>query len=139
MCLSIAIDRPNAVLASGCHAGFEWMVIRNHRAYRCGYVKVPPGHPWSGRDYNDIDASVHGGLTFAEPDVSCDRGGPDDGYWVGFDCAHAFDAPDPALLSERPPLLMFGNEVVRDQAYVEAECRSLCEQAQAALPVAELV
>ena len=31
----------------------------------CGYLGLPPCHPWSGLDYDDIDASVHGGLTWA--------------------------------------------------------------------------
>lgn len=45
MCLSIALERPEDVLAAGTHAGHEWQVIHNGSGYRCGYVKVPPGHP----------------------------------------------------------------------------------------------
>lgn len=139
MCLSIAIARPADVLAKGEHAGFEWMVVHNGSGYRCGYVRVPAGHPWHGKGYDDVDADVHGGLTFAEADKPCDAPGPDSAYWFGFDCAHGGDAPDPALPSKRntlPPhlraLLVFPGSVVRDQAYVEAQCRSLCEQAAAA-------
>src|SRR5581483_4397121 len=93
----------------------------------------------------DIEADVHGGLTFGHPDVPCDKGQPDDGYWIGFDCAHAGDAPDPSLpLSpehERAMATIANSplgatarfrDVVRTQEYVEAECRKLCEQAQAA-------
>jgi len=30
-----------------------------------GYVLLPPGHPFHGKDYNNIEAYAHGGLTFA--------------------------------------------------------------------------
>jgi len=29
----------------------------------CGYIGVPKGHPWYGKDYDAIEADVHGGLT----------------------------------------------------------------------------
>jgi hypothetical protein len=32
--------------------------------------------------------------------VPCDKGGPDNGWWLGFDCAHSMDAQDPSLPSE---------------------------------------
>jgi hypothetical protein len=134
MCLSVAIANPKNVLGHGEHSGHEWMVVHNGMGFRCGYVKVLTGHPWYGADYSNINADAHGGLTFAEPDVACDNGGPDNGYWVGFDCAHCDDAADPLLI--RPPnkeckVLSCGE--IRTQEYVESECRSLCEQAAAAL------
>ena len=30
-----------------------------------GYVLIPPGHTFHGKDYDDIEAYAHGGLTFA--------------------------------------------------------------------------
>jgi hypothetical protein len=94
------------------------------------------GHPWHGKGYDDINADVHGGLTFAEPDLPCDKGEPDDAYWLGFDCAHGGDAPDPALRGARSfSLCSLFDAEIRTQQYVEEECRSLCEQAiAAALP-----
>lgn len=147
MCLSVAVSRPNDVLSRGEHAGFEWMVVHSGMGYRCGYVRMPPGHPWHGKDYNDIEAAeAHGGLTFSREDVACDKGGADDGWWVGFDCAHAGDAQDFSLpgnhhemarvltMAAIPPMLQFGEfgDVVRTTEYVESECRSLCEQAATA-------
>lgn len=127
MCLSIKVLEPFRVLAEGTHAGFEWIVVRNDYACRCGYVRLPKGHPWHGKPYDDIGADVHGGLTFAEPDLEYDAPGEDDAWWIGFDCGHASDAPDPSLpgLSMRWSL----SGVVRSQSYAEAECRALCEQA----------
>lgn len=133
MCLSIKINRPEHVLSEGVECGHEWVTVHNGLGYRCGYVKVDPGHPWHGRAYGDIDAAVHGGLTFAEADVLCDKGGPDNGWWVGFDCAHGGDAQDPSLKSDPDPWSVLGGRdgVVRTQGYVDNECRKLCRQAAA--------
>jgi len=133
MCLSIAQARPNAVLTTGKHLGFEWQVIHNGMGFRCGYVKIPLGHPWYKKDYNDIEVDVHGGLTFTESDVLCEKSGPDDGWWIGFDCAHADDKPDPMLPHERDLGGFFRDGVVRTQSYVENECRRVCEQAKNAV------
>jgi hypothetical protein len=162
MCLSIAIERPGDVLNRGEHAGFEWMVIHNGRGYRCGYIKVNPGHPWHGVGYDDVRAAdgdnpaVHGGLTFAEADESCDAGGPDSGWWLGFDCVHWHDEPDPSLprrgyvghidifrqvsnIFEAEGAFPNRNHLgdpsghVWTQTEVEAECRKLCEQAAAVM------
>jgi hypothetical protein len=133
MCLSIAIDRPEDVLAKGEHLGFQWVVVHNGMGYRCGYVRVPLGHPWHGKDYNDLNVEVHGGVSFAEADVPCDAPGTDTDWWIGFDCAHAFDAPDPELTLVLPDQrLSLSIGVVRTQAYAEAECHSLCQQASTA-------
>lgn len=129
MCLSIKVKRPDAVLAEGEHAGFQWAVTHNGSGFRCGYVRVPAGHPWHGQSMGDVPADVHGGITFSEPDMPCTAPGPDDDWWVGFDCAHSFDAPDPALPNAMPRPYSWGVEVIASQYYVEAECRSLCEQA----------
>lgn len=143
MCLSIAIARPHDVLASGVHAGHEWVVTNNGRGYRCGYVKLGPGHPWYGKDdmtiHDEPDGGprVHGGITFAGPDVHCGKGGPDDGWWIGFDCNHYMDAADPSLPqggvlnSISGGMDVCSEYVVRTQEYVESECRGLCEQAAA--------
>lgn len=140
MCLSIAIHRPDDVLAKGEHLGYEWAVIHNRSGYRCGYVRVPDGHPWHGKDYDDIPVDVHGSLTFSEADVPCSNPGPDNAWWVGFDCAHYGDAPDPHLLTKCASIMITGippfpgeNLVVRTQEYVEYECHKLCEQADAAV------
>lgn len=140
MCLSIAVKCPELVLGEGHHLGYEWNIVVGPLAHRCGYVRVPKGHPWHGKDYYSIEASVHGGLTFAEADMPCGKGGADDGYWVGFDCAHCGDRADPALVhltkyKDMPASLMkpfiegFGGDEVRSQEYVQEQCLSLIEQA----------
>lgn len=78
------------------------IMVRNDMGNWCGYVAVEPGHPAHGKDYEDVDVDVHGGLTFS---ASCNETGaiersvchvpepgkPGDVWWLGFDTAHAWD------------------------------------------------
>lgn len=80
------------------------LIVRGPSGALCGYVAVPPGHPYHGRDYEKCDVDVHGSLTYAD---KCAEGGhvchvakpgeSDDVWWLGFDCAHGCDKkPDRA-------------------------------------------
>lgn len=62
-------------------------------AHRCGYIRVPPDHPWYGKEYEDVPASCHGGLTFAEQEPCTHDDGQ--GWWFGFDFHHGGDAAFP--------------------------------------------
>jgi len=131
--LPVLQNRPDDILASGTHRGFDWVVMHNGMGFRCGYVRVPADHPWAAIEWHgssfDAGVRVHGGVTFVESDTYTD------GRWIGFDCGHYGDAPDPNLphrwtASDMP---MFSGDAVRTQGYVEYECRSLCEQAAEAV------
>ena len=118
----------------------------------CGYLGVPKGHPWYGRDYDSIDAEVHGGLTYSEHEIRGGGSNPfvpkealirpyphdtaQDTYWIGFDCAHAGDLMPrtDALL----PLHLQGSGVYRDESYVRQELEHLASQAAAAWQAVQL-
>lgn len=91
------------------HAGLKCAVVQAREGqYRCGYVRVPPTHPAYGHQLNSYHRadsvisdklSVHGGITFSEIEPCSHEDGR--GFWFGFDCAHAGDAPyDPTLKAE---------------------------------------
>lgn len=72
------------------------------RGWGNGYVAVDEDHPWFKVHYDNIDVSVHGGLTFSRFV---------DGYWVvGFDTAHHMDSlaiwPKEAVVKETARLLI---------------------------------
>ena len=99
----------------------DCLIVRGPLGALCGYVGVPPEHPWHGRDYSDTHYNdegeydtevaktapdyiieVHGGLTYADlcqEGVEEDRGvchipldgRPHNVWWFGFDCAHSHD------------------------------------------------
>jgi hypothetical protein len=131
------------------HRGVPCLMVRNMEIGNwCGYAAVPPGHPWHGKDTDEFEdairVEVHWGLTYADACAGdiCHvplPGEPGDVWWLGFDCAHAFDAtPFTAKLRADQG---FGfrsaadaGEVYRDVAYVRAQCEQLADQVIAARP-----
>ena len=90
----------------------------------CGYVALSFNHPYYGKDYNDIDVSVHGGLTFAGTRDGDSRG--KGFWWVGFDCAHFGDySPGIGELLHRE---FREDEHYRNLEYVTNELKSLAFQ-----------
>lgn len=115
----------------------------------CGYVGVSEGHPWFGKNYGDVDADVHGSLTFSgfcqegddEAHTICHAPGPgepDRVWWLGFDCGHAWDIAPAMEARDRErhwePIHMPGTSY-KPVAYVKAECARLAEQAAEAASV----
>lgn len=92
-----------------------------------GYVLLPYNHPFYGVHYDDIDANVHGGLTFSDyfdverfpewvknreigGDITMENYKNFDKYWmIGFDTAHSGDGldtcPKSYVMSEATDLL----------------------------------
>lgn len=116
-------------------AGFVGLLRRSKATGAlCGYVGLPPAHPWHGQEYDAIDVDVHGGLTYAAPcahDVGICHvpapGEPDDLYWLGFDAGHAWDVM-PAFHARNPEWRECDG-TYRDLAYMREQCERLAEQA----------
>jgi hypothetical protein len=141
--------------------GYPCLIVRAQvTGALCGYVAVPPGHPWHGKGYDDVNhvVRVHGGLTYAD---SCEgnpkichvpeAGEPDNVWWLGFDCSHHMDCSPAMRATIRECYENFmpsyaeiagisrdvveeyrrEHEVYRDIEYVKAEVESLVVQAHA--------
>jgi hypothetical protein len=76
----------------GTFEGFDYLILRMPMGHLCGYVAIPPSHPFYQKGYCEIedcyDISVHGGLTFAGPGLEPMQ---KDTWYLGFDCAHCND------------------------------------------------
>jgi hypothetical protein len=123
--------------------GMPCLIVRNGFGALCGYAGVTPGHPLHGCNYDDFDADVHGGLTFAdrcqpttdEAHGVChvpEPGTPHDVWWFGFDCAHLGDVV-PGMISVHERIGFSGRSELdrgeyRDVAYVAHEVTRLAEQ-----------
>lgn len=135
-------------------SGLPCLMVRGPVGALCGYVGVPLGHPWHGRDYDDCGKfdpkpddyepdwwiDVHGGLTFS---AGCSHGSdpsrgichipepgqPDNVWWLGFDCAHSGDYTGMKYEQEWRDRWPRTGDVYRDFAYVQRECASLAAQA----------
>ena len=106
--------------------GYKCRITRHDKfKHLCGYVGIPNNHPSWGKNYNDVDVQVHGGLTFSEAD-------DDDKltWWFGFDCAHAGDISPELLISliDIDRYTPDRTEVYRTWDYVENEVRELVRQ-----------
>ena len=81
-----------------------------------GYITVGADHPWHALTYDEVDADVHGGLTFSN-----------EGRF-GFDCAHLGDVvPKMHALTGKD----FG-ETYKGMGYVVGELIKLAKQAKEA-------
>lgn len=122
------------------HEGFPCIVQRVQGGHLCGYVAVPPGHPWHGVDLSNYPEGiehpeVHGGITYAEKCVGniCHvpkPGESDDVWWLGFDHAHAGDR-SPRDFTEFPGSWLNQTDTYKTIDYVKTGCESLARQALA--------
>jgi len=104
---------------------FPYSIHKHPRlGHLCGYIAVPPAHPWFGKDYDDLDVDVHGGLTYAKDGKETDypHALGTEAWWHGFDCAHSGDI-SPGIGHIYP------GDVYRDRDYVFAEIERLAQQA----------
>ena len=113
--------------------GLECLILAQTLGFRCGYVRLPDGHPLIGHKIGDEEVEaidVHGGVTFLD---DMDHVGLS-GHWIGFDCGHAWDGHDESIMSESirslmgqcPTLLSRGT--AWDTETVAAEVERLAEQ-----------
>ena len=119
------------------HAGFSCFILRNNLGSWCGYVGVPNTHPAYEKDYDDVDVSVHGGLTYANKcqGVIChipEAGMPDDVWWLGFDTCHYNDISPSRYLSSLIGGVVIAREdelgEYRNMDYVINETKQLADQ-----------
>lgn len=146
MCLPV---KPYKIEREWEHLGLKCAVVQAREAqHRCGYVRVPPGHPYYGKPWDETaQLEVHGGITFAVEEPCIEEDGK--GWWFGFDCTHSGDASyDPnvdvaSVTAETQELLRIFFKVTGDpsrvglnqrgdhfwtQAEVERETERLAEQ-----------
>jgi len=62
----------------------------NPHGWGNGYVRICEGHPFYGKEYDEIPVDVHGGLTYSALTVD-DGKFFTKGFWIGFDTAHHSD------------------------------------------------
>lgn len=112
------------------HNGFPCLMVRHASfGHWCGYVGIPPGHPYYEKNYDDVPVEIHGGLTYAS---QCNGhvchvampGEPEHVWWLGFDCAHLGDL-SPGMSAD---YRVSSREQYRTLAYVQRETNELATQ-----------
>lgn len=126
------------------YKGYPCVVIFQTMFHRCGYVGIPKGHKYYGKEYDEInDIECHGGLTYSRNDLFGQD--DEDTWWIGFDCSHYRDGEDyetaKKYWKDNPYVLEkisihkhldegFGREEyeARTLGYVEDECQHIVDQ-----------
>jgi hypothetical protein len=134
-------DEPDKVHWIDPVSDCDCLVVRNHFGAWCGYVAVPPGHPWHGVEYGEMEevVRVHGGLTFADRCREDERGAgfgichvpfpgrPHDVWWLGWDACHGGDLA-PVLEADFDFDVPGFSDVYRDLDYARAQTEFLARQ-----------
>jgi hypothetical protein len=107
------------------------LIIRSTFGNFCGYVGITKDHPLFRVGYCDIEQNldVHGGLTYSDHwDLDAEKPTQYRIWWLGFDCAHAWDLSPASELRK----MFFGEiPVYRNLYYVKKECQNLAAQLKA--------
>ena len=114
------------------YSNLDCLILRNSFGALCGYVGVTRDHPLFRKDEDDIDVSVHGGVTFTDVCSASEgdehichvpfQGRDPDVWWIGFDCAHNSDFI-PGMSS-----VFYERNSYKNVRYVKNEVKSLASQ-----------
>jgi len=78
------------LIESSILGDFPVAIWETSLGHLCGYLGVPPAHPWYGHHYDDLNVDVHGGLTF---EAASRYGHPSTVAWLSEHEATATIAP----------------------------------------------
>jgi hypothetical protein len=145
------------------YMGFSCIAVRHeHFGHFCGYLAVPPDHPWHGQSDEDLMGEeegaecvdVHGGITYSalgQVYLARHKGIGSEDWCIGFDCGHSGDLmpgmeaslgrlrelTDQATLTS-PSLPFWGESVYRTLSYVRYQVNRMAHQAYRATKLKEI-
>lgn len=122
------------------YKGFPCVVLFQPMGFRTGYVGIPKGNKYYGKDYDSIPIECHCGLTYADSGLFSQD--DKDTWWIGFDCGHCCDGYDFEKAKEyfanneqvmRSILYMediniYSEYPIKTKEYVEENCKQIVEQ-----------
>lgn len=131
-----------AIEGGGKYKNYEWLVILNDMAFRCGYVAVPKSHLiYNSENYYPY-YEVHGSVTFFDKPHLIESECED--KWIGFDAGHSGDKKDiecaKKYFGEDNQSIKFiednnWNEMfchdrcsIKTFSYMESQCKNLIDQ-----------
>ena len=97
-------------------------IHRNDVKTLCGYITLTKDNSLYGVVYDDINISVHGGITYNAYDQN-------ENWVIGFDCGHYGDLTPYFLLKDDTFGKFIQDGIYRDMEYVKTQCESMAEQA----------
>lgn len=83
-------DRKIELLDTGKCCEYTYYIL-NLGTHPTAYIDIPKSHKYYEKDYNDIDLPVHYGLTYARSHLYIAKDKKINGWFLGWDYAHAGD------------------------------------------------
>ncbi len=80
-------NRKIEILCEGTYMGYHFYIL-NLGTHPTAYIEIPRESKLFGKDYDEIDLDVHGGLTYADSDL---REVKENSWFIGWDYAHLGD------------------------------------------------
>lgn len=91
------------------YAYYEIEIKRTQIGHYCVYLKLPAGHIDIGKEYDEIDMNVHGGLTYSHIDT------------FGIDFAHVSDYTPIESLDIEPDSIVWTFDMVKAEGFKMVE------------------
>lgn len=85
--MEYGIERKIEVLFEGTYKGYQFYIL-SLGTHPTAYIEIPKESKLFGKDYDDINISVHGGLTYADDHLQDIK---KDTWFIGWDYAHLGD------------------------------------------------
>jgi hypothetical protein len=109
------------------YKGYKCRIIRvgagvSKMIHLCGYILIPQGKKYYQEYFDNLDINIHGGITYSSTNL---RFQPEEGWWIGFDCAHSGDL---CYMYESEN---YSHDVYRTMEFVESELKSAVDQLKA--------
>ncbi len=80
-------DRKLEILCEGKYKDYQFYIL-NLGTHPTAYIEIPKTSDLYGKDYNNIDIDVHGGLTYSDDQLHSVK---ENTWFIGWDYAHLND------------------------------------------------
>lgn len=78
------------VLDTGFCFGLLYYIL-NLGTHPTAYIKIPKACRYFGKEMEEIDINVHGGITYSKNYLYIDKNQKIDGWFIGWDYSHCWD------------------------------------------------
>lgn len=119
-------ERKVEVLDTGFCFGLLYYIL-NLGTHPTAYIRIPKDHKFFGKEIEQIDINVHGGITYSEEGLCIENGKEAEGWFIGRDYGHYGDYLG---FEERYPRVYRSGGKKWTTKEIYKEVRAVCYQIQ---------
>ena len=112
-------DRKMEILQDNKYRGYRYIIL-SMGTHPTAYIEIPKGHILDGKDGDELDINVHGGITYSRHEM---YGIKTDNWYIGWDYAHLGD-----YLGYEEELYPRANHKKWSTAEIERDCKKAIEE-----------